>query len=124
MKHRMPLRRRSLARALAMSAGVFAVIAPLPLGQPGAPAVVRAADDDEKVPAKVEAAVDKALPWLAKTQKPDGPGPQGQGASTAVPALAAKAFLARGHIPGQGPYGENINKAIDYVLEKQQPDGL
>src|SRR4051794_8905396 len=112
-------------RSIALAATAFAAISPLslmPVG--GTKAVVRAADDDEKVPAKVEAAVDKALAWLAKNQKPDGSWPQGQGASTAVPALAAKAFLARGHIPGQGPYGENINKAIDYVLEKQQPDGL
>jgi hypothetical protein len=105
------------------AAAACTTLAPLPLA-PVSPAVVRAASDDEKVPAKVESAVDKALAWLAKNQKADGTWPQGGGASTAVPALAAKAFLSRGHVPGQGPYGDHINKAIDYVLEKQQPDGL
>jgi hypothetical protein len=34
------------------------------------------------------------------------------------------AFLSRGHQPGFGPYGEQLNRAIDYVLSCQQADGL
>lgn len=83
-----------------------------------------AAEDDEPVPPKVEAAVDKALDWLAKNQKDDGSWSQGQGSSTAVPSLAVMAFLARGHVPGQGRYGEVLNKGIDYVLGIQQEDGM
>jgi prenyltransferase beta subunit len=33
------------------------------------------------------------------------------------------AFMARGHVPGQGPYGTHINKAVDYVISIQQSDG-
>ena len=70
-------------------------------------------DEESPVPPQVQAAVDKALAWLAKEQKSDGSWEQGGGSSTAVPALAVKAFLARGHVPGQGPYGDILNKGID-----------
>jgi len=103
------------------------------LGLPGgprtgplpSPSIARAeAGNDKPVPPKVQAAVDKALDWLAKNQNPDGTWPAGQGISTSVPSLAVMAFLASGHTPGQGPYGESINKAIDYVLSQQKSDGL
>lgn len=79
--------------------------------------------DDEQIPPKVEHAVDRALAWLAKNQSADGSWPRGDASSTAVAALAVKAFLARGHVPGQGPYGEVVNRGIDYVLSQQKPDG-
>jgi hypothetical protein len=81
-------------------------------------------DEEAPVPPQVQAAVDKALAWLAREQKSDGSWEQGGGSSTAVPALAVKAFLARGHVPGQGPYGEVLNKGIDYVLSVQKEEGL
>src|SRR4051794_20363914 len=105
-----------------------AALAPV-LGLPGAgrapvgPSAARAAED-EPVPPKVEAAVDKALSYLSKNQRDDGSWPQGRTSTTAVPSLAVMAFLSRGHVPGQGPYGEVVNKAIDYVLKCQQEDGM
>lgn len=79
---------------------------------------------DEPVQPKVKEAVDKALGWLAQNQRPDGTWAHGGAAgSTAVPSLAVMAFLARGHVPGQGPYGQVINKAIDYVVDSQSTDG-
>lgn len=79
---------------------------------------------DEPVQPKVKEAVDKALAWLAQTQQPDGNWQHGNTAgTTAVPSLAVMAFLARGHVPGQGPYGEIINKAIDYVIDSQAVEG-
>ncbi|HWE04375.1 MAG TPA: prenyltransferase/squalene oxidase repeat-containing protein [Tepidisphaeraceae bacterium] len=94
-------------------------------GLPGgiAPVVSVRADGDEPVPPKVRDAVDRALAWLAKNQKPDGTFPQGDSAgTTAVPALSVMAFLARGHVPGQGPYGETLYKSIDYIVQSQQQD--
>src|SRR2546426_121954 len=77
---------------------------------------------DEPVPPHVEAAVDKALEWLAKNQTPDGTWPHGGGSTTAVPSLAVMAFLARGHVPSQGPYGDMLYKSIDHVLASQRPE--
>ena len=34
------------------------------------------------------------------------------------------AFLSRGHQPGAGPYGQQLNRAIDFVLSCQKEDGL
>jgi len=34
------------------------------------------------------------------------------------------AFLSRGHQPGPGPYGEKLNRAIDFVLSCQMSNGL
>src|SRR5689334_12564618 len=83
-----------------------------------APATL-AAPETDVVPPEVEQAVDRGLDWLARNQKPDGSFLQGGGSTTAVPSLAVMAFLARGHTPGQGKYGEVLNKAIDYVVSTQ-----
>ena len=34
------------------------------------------------------------------------------------------AYLSKGHLPGEGPYGKRIDAAIDYVLRVQQSNGL
>ena len=120
--------RRSLLRFLpaALAAGAIFGLPAIPrIGPLAGPSIARAdTGDDEPVPPKVQAAVDKALAWLAKNQKPEGTWPAGNGISTSVPSLTVMAFLARGHVPGQGPYGDTLNKAIDFVLSQQKDDGL
>ncbi|MCA8997160.1 MAG: terpene cyclase/mutase family protein [Planctomycetaceae bacterium] len=44
--------------------------------------------------------------------------------NTGVTSLAVMAFLAKGHLPGRGQYGELINRGIDYVLSQQLENGL
>ena len=73
---------------------------------------------------QVEQCVDRALAWLASHQAADGSFPSRAVAQPAVTSLCVLAFLSRGHQPGQGPYGEQLNRAIDFVLESQLPDGL
>ena len=75
--------------------------------------------------AETDAAIDRALTWLARNQQPDGgwPGPGGYRADAAVASLAVMAFLSRGHQPDRGPYGRAIGRAIDYVVERQRPNG-
>jgi len=41
-----------------------------------------------------------------------------------VTALCVLAYLSRGHLPGEGPYGGHLDKAIEFVLSCQQSDGL
>lgn len=71
----------------------------------------------------LDAAVDRGLEFIAKSQRSDGSfngPPQGQPGITSLGVLA---FLSRGHIPSEGVYGARIDRAIDYVLKTQQPDG-
>ncbi len=90
----------------------------------------RAADESppELIPPQVQSSVEHGLEWLAGHQDPaTGAWPTnagGGGAASAVTSLSAMAFMARGHVPGQGVYGENINRAVDYVLSIQRTDGI
>ncbi|MEQ8765983.1 MAG: terpene cyclase/mutase family protein [Planctomycetota bacterium] len=67
--------------------------------------------------------IDRGLAYLASKQGRDGSFPcedaQYQ-APTAVTALSLLAFLSAGHCEGRGPYGEVVQKAIDYLLDQQR----
>lgn len=72
---------------------------------------------------RVESAVDDGLRWLVSQQLEDGRFPSDEIAQPAVTSLAVMALLSRGHLPDQGPYGENISRAIDFVLGTQRRRG-
>ncbi len=67
--------------------------------------------------------VDRGLAYLAKSQLPDGSFPGEMHKNTAITSLCVMAFLARGYAPELAPYGEVIDKGIDFVLSSQSPDG-
>ncbi len=73
---------------------------------------------------RIEQAVTKALAYLAKKQHKEGYWPSGMGKNTAVTSLSVMAFLGAGHTPGCGPYGQVINKGIDFILKSQKPNGM
>lgn len=73
--------------------------------------------------AKVESAVDRGLAWLSAQQGDDGRFPSEDSAQPAVTAFGVMAFLSRGHMPDQGPYGATISRAIDFVLSTQSRRG-
>jgi hypothetical protein len=82
---------------------------------------------DEATPAlakydqPVDAAIDKALEYLAAQQQADGSfGQGGVKRSAAVTSLGVMAFLAKGHTPGAGRYGPAINKGIDFVISTEK----
>jgi hypothetical protein len=83
------------------------------------------AGEEEAIPPQVQSAVDRGLEWLARNQDTrTGAWDSRLGKSTAITALSVMAFMARGHVPGQGPYGENVNKGIDFVLSQQKDNGV
>ena len=63
-----------------------------------------------------ERAIANGLEYLARTQNDNGSYPGNYGDSAAIPSLAGMAFLAKGRLPGAEPYGERINRAIDFVI--------
>jgi hypothetical protein len=71
---------------------------------------------------QLDNAVDRGLAYLAAHQDGDGSFETVAVARPAVTALCVMAFFSRGHKPGEGPYGANIDRAIDYVLSFQDSD--
>jgi hypothetical protein len=77
---------------------------------------------DEITPA-LEASCEKGLAWLARQQRQDG-GFDGNGADSAITALAGIAFMADGNLPNRGKYGPNVQRALEFVLGQAQESGL
>ena len=71
--------------------------------------------------AELDRTVDRGLAYLSHSQRPDGSFPTEEIAQPGITSLCVMAFLARGHQPGSGPYRAQLDRAIDYVLAKQQP---
>src|SRR5262249_41032585 len=91
------------------------------------------------------AAIDRGLRFLVRTQNADGSwtcdagkkvnneyvvfpsakdAPGGKEAHhVGVTSLAILAFLAAGHAPGRGPYGQVVDRAVSFLLGCVQPDG-
>ncbi|MDP6356113.1 MAG: terpene cyclase/mutase family protein [Planctomycetota bacterium] len=74
--------------------------------------------------AEVDRRVNRGLDYLASVQTKEGYFLGKYGNTTGVVSLAGMAFLAKGHTPGYGPYGDAINRCIDYVLGMQKKNGL
>jgi hypothetical protein len=74
--------------------------------------------------AKLVKSVDRGLGALKSLQREDGSFPTPRQGQPAVTSLAIMAYLSRGHLPGEGPYGETLSKAINYVLAQQKGSGL
>ncbi|MEZ5989161.1 MAG: prenyltransferase/squalene oxidase repeat-containing protein [Planctomycetota bacterium] len=94
-----------------------------------------AAKDD--LSKEVLEAADRGLQYLARHQEPDGAWLAHVGfkvnadysvtkqdsAHVGITALALMAFLAQGHLPGRGKYGEKVSKAVDYLVSASQENG-
>jgi hypothetical protein len=77
--------------------------------------------DDGEITGESQEALARGLAWLARNQ-----GPEGNWTSNdlGLVSTALLAFLADGHVPGRGRYGENVQRAMDYVLRHAKPSGL
>jgi hypothetical protein len=73
---------------------------------------------------RVDAAVDRGLAWLATQQQPDGSFPTISVGQPGVTSLCALAFMAHGHNPGEGRYGERLERATKFILSCQKENGL
>lgn len=74
---------------------------------------------------RVTRSVTKALDYLAKEQRRQGYWEANGGQyRVAMTALAANAMLAEGSTTTRGKYAENIRRAVDYLIDMSQPNGL
>lgn len=66
--------------------------------------------------------VERGLKALAARQQKSGAWQLDQfGDSSAATSLAVMAFMAAGHVPGEGPYGGRLQNGIDWVLDHARP---
>jgi hypothetical protein len=79
------------------------------------------AEGDWEITPESQQALDRGLRWLARNQGPNG---NWESNDLGLVSLGALAFLADGHTPGRGEYGEVVEKALDYVLRNAKPSGL
>jgi hypothetical protein len=79
----------------------------------------------EGVPAKYRESINKGLAYLAKMQLNDGHWEASGGQYPfAITALAGMAMLMEGSTLSDGKYADSIRKAVDWLMEHSQPNGL
>jgi len=94
--------------------------------EPGAPAAAGPTIRGDEITLQQQEAVTRGLAWLATRQGADGsfgPGPA-SAKNAAITSLAAIAYMQGGSLPGRGPYGEQVSKAVDFILSCSQSSGL
>ena len=97
-----------------------------PAAKPDAAGVAAHANQlrGDEITTAQQRSVERALAWLAQHQGADGSfqGPGGKHAG--VTALAAISMMEAGNLPNRGKYGENVSRALHYVLSCCQESGL
>ncbi len=78
------------------------------------------AEGEWEITPESQRALERGLDWLARHQ-----GPQGNWDSNdlGLVAMGALAFLADGHMPGRGKYGEHVERALDYIIRHAKAIG-
>ncbi len=73
------------------------------------------------VPKKNETdlALERGLEFLSSKQRADGSWSE----NPAISGLVMTAFMSCGHVPGEGPYGELLQKGLDHILTRQEANG-
>jgi len=74
---------------------------------------------------RVDKAIVRALKFLSQEQQSSNAWKVDSfGESTAATSLAVMAFMAAGHVPGEGAYGQQLIDGVDWVMDHQQPNGM
>ena len=71
---------------------------------------------------EVEALYRKGLNYLIGSQTPEGCWQDRYGRFPGVVGLTIMAILAHGEDPNHGPYQKNLNRALDFLLKKQNTE--
>ncbi len=79
-----------------------------------------------EISAASKLAVINAMSWLAKQQAEDGSygSLSHYGPHVGITGLAGLAFISGGSTPGRGPYGVQVTRALDFVLDHASESGL
>jgi hypothetical protein len=79
----------------------------------------------EEMTPDLHAAVDRGFRYLQAQQNTDGSFGRGRyGRNAGITALCALAFMADGNLPGRGPFGDEVDRALEFVLANAHESGL
>jgi hypothetical protein len=102
----------------------------LAVGLAGSAFALRALSDDDvpdgrqsrgMINRAAQDAIDAGLAYLARNQHADGSyGTHQHRGNVAITSLAGLAFMAGGHQPGRGRYGQNVTRALQFVLDQER----
>lgn len=83
-------------------------------------------DARRMVTPETKRSIDAGLSYLAARQETDGSFGSGNlyRRNVGVTALAGMAFLAGGHTPGDGPYGQTVNRTVDFLISRCNANGF
>jgi hypothetical protein len=112
---------RQLAWVVVFCVGVLLLSHPAPLPVARGDEATEALAEYRK---PLDESIQRGLKYLATQQEKDGSFASPMKGNTGVSSLCVMAFLAAGYTPGTGPYGEAINRGIDYVLDQQEKNGM
>ncbi|MHC4992955.1 MAG: prenyltransferase/squalene oxidase repeat-containing protein [Planctomycetota bacterium] len=74
---------------------------------------------------ELQNSVARGLQYLKSMQNADGSfGRARYGKHVGITALCAIAYMADGNLPGRGPYGDQVQQALEFVLEHATESGL
>jgi len=105
---------RSFSRTLLFTGGLVAAL----LAAPGRATA-------EEIPQEYRETVKKGLEYLAKTQLKDGKW-EGINGEYVIPctSLAGMAMLCEGSTLREGKYRDNLRRAVNFLIDRAQPNGL
>lgn len=79
----------------------------------------------QMITSQTAAAIERGLSFLASRQHDDGAfGSGGYSRNVAVCALGGMAFMSAGSTPGRGPYGAEVAKCVEFLLNHTQDSGF
>ena len=73
---------------------------------------------------QVDQSVQQGLEYLISQQAGDGSFPTKEDGQPGVTSLCVMSFLANGHLPGEGKYGDELSKAVAFVCSHQTESGV
>jgi len=113
----------SVGALAALTGGTWALAQLAESGSPGPEALPDGSASKDMITPEAQRAIDRGLAYLERNQAEGGWfGTHMNEGNVAITSLAALAMMAGGHQPGRGQYGRVVSRALDYVLEQEDPN--